>query len=294
MLINGYDTLVGKPLKIQENIGETIKMLALRQDLIPTTKPGVFTINVSNAANMPQFPLPITLTGYDKANITVYDERPFRDKNNRVLSESELNIIRLTAYTQQDAIQGDRSILLSSKFICMKAVAGGLADKLGFSKGLDLEERQTLQILLGHFVNCTFEGDTAETGYVSANAIKSVFRIDNNFSQRIIDDIGFLHDTAAVVNAIKTEPSLFKLKNLTLLEFIAVGSTLSFIGIGKRAVAVMLESPFLMIGFVYAACKHKLYSKTPIGVQLDPKYNRELVDGFIRTISYNYDLSPVN
>lgn len=294
MSINGYDTLIGKPLKIQERIEDTIKTLALRNDLVPTTKANVFSINNTNGMDIPIFPLPITLSGYDKRNITVYDERPYRDKNNKVISETELNIIRLTAYTQQDAIEGSRSILLSSKFICMKAIAGGLADKLGFNKGLDLEERQTLQIVLGHFVNCLFEGDSEETGYISANAIKTVFRVDNNFSQRIIDDIGYLANAADVVNAIKTEPSLFKLKNVTLMEFISVGQTLSFIGVGKKVVAVALEHPYLMIGFVYAACKNKLYSKTPIGLQLDPKYNRELVDEFLRTISYNYDLSPVN
>lgn len=293
MVINGYETMIGKPLKVKDNIEGVIKTLALRNDLFPTTKAGVFTINGENANNISIFPLPITLTGHDGRNITVYDERPFRNSNNKVISESELNIIRLTAYLQQDAINNNFSTLNTSKFICMKAVAGAMADTLGRRKGLNLEESQTLKIILGHYVNCLFEPDTTETGYVSANAIKTTFKIDNGFSQRIIDDIGYLPNVSAVVDAIKTEPTLFKMKNLTLMEFIAISSSLVYIGTGSKVVNVMLESPFLMVGFIYAVCTNGMYKKTPMGVQLDPKYNKEIVETFVSRINYNYDLSSV-
>lgn len=293
MVINGYDTMIGKPLKALDHIEDTIKALALRNDLFPTTKPGVYTINSENAHGVSIFPLPITMTGYDGKNLTVYDERPFRNSKNNVISETELNIMRLTAYLQQDAVMGNRSTLNSSKFICMKAVAGAMANILARRKGLNLEETDTLRIILGHYVSCLFEEDTSETGYVSANAIKSTFRIDNGFSQRIIDDIGYLPNVKAVVDAIKTEPTLFKMKNLTLMEFVAVSSSLMFIGTGSKVVNVMLESPFLMVGFIYAVCTNGMYKKTGMGQQLDPKYEGDLIKGFVSTVAYNYDLSKV-
>lgn len=293
MVINGYDTGIGKPLKIKDHVEETIKTLSLRNDLIPTNKPGVVTIDTSNAMSLPIFPLPITMTGYDGKNVTVYDERPFRNKNNVVISQTELNVIRLTAYLQQDAVQGDFSVLNSCKFICMKGVAGSLADLLGRRKGMDVEEIQTLKIILGHYVNCMFEGKSDETGYISANALKSAFNISTSYSQTIIDDIGFLGSVANVVDALKTEPTLFKLKNLTLLEFVSVSSSLVYFGVGSKVVNVMLESPFLMVGFIYAVCKNRMYAKTPIGLALDPKYNKDIIDGFVRTIGYNYVLDEV-
>lgn len=293
MVINGYDTMIGKPLKILEHIEGTIKALALRNDLLPTTKVGVYTINNENANGLPIFPLPITMTGYDGKHMTVYDERPFRNTKNNVISASELNIMRLTAYLQQDAVMGDRSTLNNSKFICMKAVAGGMANKLASRKGLNLEESNTLRIILGHYINCLFEEETSEVGYISANAIKTAFKIDTGFSQRIIDDIGFLRNIKEVVDAIKTEPTLFKLKNLTLMEFIALSSTLCFIGTGSKVVNVMLESPFLMVGFIYAVCTNGIYKKTGMGMQLDPKYEGDTIKAFVSTIAYNYDLSEV-
>lgn len=293
MVINGYDTTIGKPLKIQDHVENTIKMLSLRNDLIPTSKPGVFTIDNTNGGTLPIFPLPITMTGYDGKNVTVYDERVFRNKNNVVISQTELNVVRLTAYLQQDAIQNDFSILNRCKFICIKGVAGALADILGRRKGLDSEELSTLRIILGHFISCLFEGNNDETGYISANSLKSAFNISTVYSQTIIDDVGYLGNVKSVVDALKTEPTLFKLKNITLQEFVAVSSSLVYFGVGSKVVNVMLESPFLMVGFIYAVCTNRMYAKTPIGLQLDPKYNKTLIEGFVQTIGYNYVLDEV-
>ena len=293
MIINGYDTLIGKPLKVKDHVEEIIKTLALRRDLLPTTKAGVFTITNSNDTGLPRFPLPITFKGYDNTTQTVYDERQFRNTKDKVVNDTELNIIRLTAYMQQDYAMGQTSTLNSSKFICVKGVGGALAQLLSTRYGLDTNEALTLRIVLGHYVNCVFEPDSDEHSFVSSNAIKSAFGINRDTSQMIIDDIGYLKDVVALVNAIKEEPTLFKLKNLFLADFIAMTSRLTYIGVGGKVVSVMLESPFLMCGFIYAAVTNKAYNKTALGLQLDPKYNRDLVDDFIRNISYNYDLSPV-
>lgn len=294
MVVNGYDTVIGKPLKIQEQIENVIKMLSLRNDLVPTSKAGVFTVNALNDVNIPIFPLPISMAGYDSKNITVYDERPFRNKKNDIISKPELNIMRLTAFLQQDVVENNYSVLNASKFVCIKGVAGGFGSIIAKRKGLTGEEKDTLLIILGHYVNCLFEGNTEETGYVSANAIKTAFRIDNSYSQSIIDDIGYLPNIVKVLEAIKTEPSLFKLKNLTLMELIAMSGSLTYVGLGSKVVNVMLESPFLMVGFCYAACKSRMYQKTTLGLQLEYKYNQKLVDAFVQTISLNYDIANID
>lgn len=293
MIINGYDTLIGKPLKIKDHVEEIIKALAVRRDLLPTTKAGVFTINNNNAVGISNFPLPITFTGYDNTVNTVYDERLFRNSKDKVINETELNIIRLTAYMQQDYATGHTATLNSSKFICMKAVGGGLAQLIGGRHGLDANELLNLRIIIGHYINCLFEPKSDETGYVSANAIKTAFGISRDISQSLIDDIGYIENFSELVKVIKTEPMLFKLSNLSLADLIALSSRLTYIGIGGKVVSVMLESPFLMCGFIYATVTNKAYNKTALGLQLDPKYNRDLVDAYIRNISYNYDLSPV-
>lgn len=294
MIINGYETTVGKPLKVKDHIHEVIKMLAIRNDLLPTTKAGVFTLDKTNGLNIPIFPLPITLDGYDKKIITVYDERPFRNESNKVISKAELNVIRLSAYLQQDGATNQFSTLTSSKFICMKGVGGALAQFIITRYGLDMTEGIALRIIIGHYINCLFEGDGENTGYISANALKTAFNIGNNISQYMVDDIGYLGNMIDLLTAIKTEPTLFKIKNISLAELIGLAGRLSYVGIGGKIVSVMLESPFLMVGFCYASVVNKGFFKTPIGLQLDVKYNKDLVETFIRNISYNYDLSDVS
>lgn len=291
MVINGYDTTIGKPLKVKEHVESTIKALSIRNDLYPTTRANVFSINTQNAMEIPQFPLPITLTGYDRKNITVYDERFYRNKNNVVVNEPELQIMRLTAYLQQDAMEGDYGVINAQRFICIKGVAGAIATQF---KGLDLEESSVLRIILGHYINCLFERDTEELAFISANAIKTAFNIDIGFSQRIVDDVGYIDTPVKLLNAIKNEPSLFKLKEKSLTELIGACARITFSGLGTGVTAVMLESPLLMIGFIYATCTNRLYAKTALGLQLDPKFNKKLVDTFLNSISSNYDLSRVS
>lgn len=292
MNINIYDTLVGKPLRVVDEIADIIKMLAIRKDLLETPQNNVFVIDYKTANDIPNLPAPLTIKDHSNRFITVYDDRPFRNKAGRVLSQSELNIIRLTAYLQQEAIMGNTTVLASSKFIIVRGVVGAITELLGGTR-LDLEEKNTLKIIATHFVNCIFEGDTPETGYLSTNVIKTVWNLDAAFSSYIIDELGFLGDTGKFVDAFRNEPSLFKLKSTSLSDFVAQMGRLSMFGVGSKVMRCIPEAPCLAAGFVYATVTNSHFNKTPIGVQLNPKYHKELIDAFIKTINYNYDLSPV-
>lgn len=44
------------------------------------------------------------------------------------------------------------------------------------------------------------------------------------------------------------------------------------------------------MALVYATVTHKVYSKTILGSVLDPKYNRNLIESYVKTVEYNYPL----
>ena len=59
---------------------------------------------------------------------------------------------------------------------------------------------------------------------------------------------------------------------------------------GKHVVNASLECPCLFTALVYGTIQNGLYAKTPLGIQLDPKYNKGVIEAFVKNIDYTYDL----
>lgn len=292
MFINAYDTTAGTPLKVTDRVESTIKTLHMLRDLSPTKKDGVFV--VSHAANyeVPVFAFPITTQGFDRKLITVFDERPFRNQNNnQITNQNEMVIIRLAAFLQHDAAQGNLTPVKAGRLQCAKAMAEALSVRLGRPANLLAQESMILKMLLIYYYVGLIEQDDDELELVSMNVIRSIYGAEKGVALSAIDGVPQLKNLPELLEAIKANPALYKLKHTSLADFMAVVGSISFSAMKGNVVKAAAEAPCLFMAFVYGAAVFKAYNKTPLGVALDPKYNKNSLESFINNIHFTYDLN---
>ena len=292
MIINAYDTTPGAPFKLIDKVEGTIKTLELMNVLTPTTKPGVFVVTHAENYNLPVFAFPITMQSHSRQIITVYDERPYRNKSNVLTNAPEAMIIRLGAYLQHDCALNNFTPLKNGRVLAIRTLAGALGNLFGQRAGLDVMENLHLKILLSYYYVCTMESPNIDYHFVAANVIRNVFNADLGIVQGVIDDLGHITTLKQLIDVINTDPVLYKLKGLNLKDFLSLSARLSFSAVGKHVVNASLEAPCLFTALVYGTIQNKLYAKTPMGIQLDPKYNKGVLEAFVKNIDFTYDLKP--
>lgn len=290
MIINAYDTTVGKQYKIIDKVENTIKTLHITRNLIPSSKEGVFYVDNSLSLPVPTFAFPITMQAHNRTTITVYDERPFRNKSNQVTQLNELTILKLSAFLQQDVAEGNLTPLKSARQLATKAFSEAVGTQIIRRGGLDVNESLTLKVLLAYYFVCLEEVADDGLEFIATNIIRSIYGTEKGYLMGVIDGLPKLKDLGDLLAAIQTNPTLFKLKALDIKDLLAVISGISFSGLGGKVIAASAEAPCLFTAMVYGAIKFKAYNKTPLGMALDPKYNKNTLEAFTKHIDFTYDL----
>ena len=291
MILNAYDTTVGRPFKIADKIENTIRTLHTTRNLTPTKKQNVFLVSHDAAFSVPIFAFPITLQANNRQMITVYDERPFRNKgNNMVVHPNEITITRLAAFLQQDVVEGDLTPLKAARALSTKGFAEAVGSRLGRRAMLDMNEMLTLKVLLAYYYVGLIENISTGLDFIAMNVIRSIYGTDKGYVSGVIENVNHLKTLEDLLQAIHDNPILYKLKAVSLKDFIAVISGISFSALGGKVIAASAEAPCLFTALVFGVVNFKAYNKTQLGMSLDPKYNRDIIETFIRNINYTYDL----
>lgn len=294
MLINAYDTTVGKPFKVTDKVEAIIKALHIARTLVPTKKEGVFCIDYSAEVTADIFAFPITLRAYNNKTITIHDERPYRNKNtNQVVNSNELTILRLASFLQHDVANGDPGPLKKMRAVACKGFSESISNRISKPAGLNANEAMTLKILLGHYFVSLIEPQGNDVELVTINVMREVYGADKGYVLGIIEDIqamGHLHTVEQLLQAINKNPTLYKLKGYDLKDFISAYSGITFAALGNKMIGAACEAPCFFSALAYGAVKFGSYSRTPLAQSLDIKYNKELLKNFTLNVECTYDL----
>lgn len=290
-LINAYDTTTGKVLRAAHRVDEIIKVLHLNNGLTPTSKEGVYVITKESRVPFSAMAFPQTLQTHTRQTITVYDERPFRDNQNRPVNTNDITAMKLCAYLQQDVACMKLGPLKTARMMTAKAFADSLSIRIGSRASLDITESTTLKTLLAFYVTCLIEQQGTDLTFVGENVIRSIYGQQKDFILGVIENVPHLGNLEDLLKAIHANPILYKLKSLGLKDFIQLAGSLVFTGLGPPVVAAAAEAPCLLVAFVYTASRFKALNKTPLGMSLDPKYNKNILESFWKNIDYTYDLN---
>lgn len=291
MLINAYDTTVGSLIRSAHRVDEVIKTLHLSNSLSPTKKENVFVITNATPVTFSALAFPITLQTHTRKTITVYDERPYRDKQNRVTNPNDLTIMKLAAFLQQDIAELRLTPLKSGRMLTAKAWSESLTHRFISRAGLDITEASTLKCLLAYYVVCLSEQPNTDLVFVGENVIRSIYGMEKDFILGVIEHVPHLQNLVGLITAIHANPILYKLKGLDLKDLTSLVNSLTFSALGKTVVGAAAEAPCLLMAFVYGAARFKALAKTPLGMALDPKYNKGVLETFLKNIDYTYDLN---
>lgn len=303
MQIDAYNTTIGKPFRVINKVETTIQALHIAQSLTPSKKEGVFVITHESKIPVPQFAFPLTLQGFNKKMITVYDERPYRnERTNLVQNPNELIIMRLCAFLQQDVAEGRLTPLKQARNLTAKAFANAVGSlvinraNLGTNSSIGRnpmgsEEAMTLKILLAYFFVGLEEPLNSDLELVTINVCRTIFGADKGQVMGVIENLGRLSTLMDLHKAMLENPFLYKLKTISFKDFLHVVGGISFAALGRWVVGAAVEAPCLMTAFVYGSAVFKAYDQTPIGIALDKKYNKDDVATFTRNIDYTYDLN---
>lgn len=291
MLINAYDTTVGQPYRVTDGVENTIKTLHLSRNLTLTKKKNVFCITNESELTIPVFAFPITTQSHTREMITIYDERPFRNKSNAVVHPNEITINRLAAFLQQDVAEGYLTPLKNCRLLATKAFSESVSAKLVHRAGLDQNEALTLKVLLAYYFLGLQESSLTDLVFIGQNVIRSIYGTDKDYILGVIDGAPKMANLPDLLVSIRANPILFKLKNLTLKDTIQLVGSISFAALGPRIISAAAEAPCLFTALVYGAATFKAYSKTQLATTLDPKYNKGTLESFTKNIEYTYDLN---
>lgn len=291
MLINGYDSTVGSPFRFTDGVANTIKTLHMTRNLTPTKKEGVFCLTNATDIGVDIFSFPITLESHTRQMITVFDERPYRNKNNQILHPNEIAIIRLAAFLQQDVVMKNMTPLKNGRLLSTKAFSESISTKLINSKGLDPNEALTLKVLLAYYYVCLQESPSDELDFIVLNIVSTLFGTRRDYVLGVIEELPRITTLPDLLEQIKANPILFKLKTLSLKELITIVGSISFAAMGPKIISVAAEAPCLFMALVYGAATFKALSRTQLGITLDPKYNKGTLEAFTKNIEFTYDLN---
>lgn len=291
MLINAYDTTVGQPFRVKDDVAGIIKTLHMSRNLTQTKKEGVFCITQETELKIPIFAFPITMQSHTREMITVYDERSFRNKSNQVTHPNEITISRLAAYLQQDVAKGVMTPLKNGRLLATKGFSESVSTLLVRNGGLDKNEALTLKVLLAYYFLSLQESNVDDVVFIGLNVIRSLYGTEKDYILGVVDELPQMANLMDLLKAIHSNPILFKLKYLTLKELIANVGSISFAALGPKIVSAASEAPCLFTALVYGVVKFSVYNRTALGISLDPKYTKETVNAFRNNIEYTYDLN---
>lgn len=289
MILNGYDTTVGSKFKIKDKVAETIKLLQSTQRLDQIDNRGVFGVDYKNDFGLPKFVFPISVFNYKREPVTVLDQRTYFNQAGKNINVPEYNVMLLSAILQQDLQRGNTSLVKTVRPYTLKAFANAFGNALARTVTLDIVQKITLRIILAHYFVCLFEDPSVDYTFISQNAISRSLRIPQTQVLDVIQELGYLGTLEDLLNAIKTNPSLFSLSRLDLGGLIASGSSIFFTTSGFRMLmGGALEMPTLFTAICYGAATEKIYQNTAVGQELNVK-NDSSVSNFIQTVGFYYN-----
>lgn len=292
MILNAYDSIVGRPIALNEQLKGTIKTLALMDDLMRSPKEGVFFIDYENAGKLPLLMFPLSVQSHDRSLITVLDRRPFTNRKNQVINHADYSRALVTAYVQQDLQMNKFNVIQASRNICVRGYARSLGNRIAAPGrfGLGVEEKTELLIFLAAFYVYLSERQTDDYEFVALNSIRTALGVDRSISLPLIQEMGYINSLDKFVAFIANRDAFFKLKGLTVKDFLGLGSTIWFSQISRHIMGAALEHVPSFIGVVYSTVTNKMYQRTTLGEQLDPKYNEDMITAFVRLINTSYPL----
>ncbi|QGZ14547.1 hypothetical protein [Photobacterium phage PDCC-1] len=290
MFSNAYDTYVGKPLAHLDHVPSTLKRLALMKDLVDMGD-GVHTINHNNGQGIPFLNFPLSMVGLNRKPITVMDDRPYTNKNGLVTNNSERTALLVTAFVQQDVIEGNLSTIRSTSSVVGRAVSRAWGSQIVRTAGLEEEKALSIYVILMHYYNCLINKDEGDLIFVTQNMCQQAMGIPRNRSLEVLEQIGYINTLPQLHETLVNYPGMYKLKNLKLKDLVALGQRIWYSATGKQIVGAGLEHPPLLIGMCAATVANKnAYGKTPLGMQLDPKYNEKGNRSLMMTITNSYPI----
>lgn len=288
MNLNAYDTTVGKPFKIMDNVAMTIKTLALLGGLTPSQNTGVFLIDYGNGADLPVFMFPLSIFTHDRKPITVVDIRPYTNKSGSIINHADYTLMTLCAYYQQGLHTNDYSKVKSGRIIAARGFARSLANRLGHQAGLDDKERLKLTAILGIFFVCLMENKSQSWEFVAGNVLKQALELDARDINSVAESVGFISNMEELLEAIKKQPDLYKLKMISLKELVTVMGTISFASMGKQIIGAAVEHVPLFTALCYVTLTNTNYNKTSLASEIEVKRNEKLALAFIQGVNANY------
>jgi hypothetical protein len=289
MIVNGYDTTVGSKFRIKDKVAETIKLLQSTQRLDQIDNRGVFGVDHKNDFGLPKFVFPISVYNYKREPVTVLDQRTYFNSAGKNINVPEYNVMLLASILQQDLQRGNTSLIKTVRPHTLKAFANAFGNALARTVTLDIIQKMTLRIILGHYYVCQFEDPNVDYTFISQNAINRALRIPQTQVLDVIQELGYLGNLEDLLNAIKTNPALFSLSRLDLGGLIAAGSSIFFTTSGFRMLmGGALEMPSLFTAICYGAATEKIYQNTGVGQELNVK-NDSSVSNFIQTVGFYYN-----
>lgn len=291
MYLNAYDTYVGNPLSHMDRVPSTLKSLAIMKDLLDVGD-GVFQITHENGAGIPFLNFPLSMFGLDRKPMTVMDNRPYTNKSGAITNAAERIALLVTSFVQQDVLSGNLSVIRNTSGVVARALARAWGSQIIRQSGLEEDKALTVYIILIHYYNCLVNQENeTDLVFISQNLCQSAMGIDRNRSLEVLEQIGYINTLPLLRDALVTYPGMFKLKNLQVKDLIALGQRIWFSATGKQIVGAGLEHPPLLIGMCAATISHKnAYGKTPLGMQLDPKYNERGNRSLIMALTNSYPI----
>lgn len=288
MILNGYDTTVGSRFKIKDKVTETIKALQSTDQLSIVDNRGVYAIDHKNDFNLPPFVFPISVANYMRENVTIIDQRTYFNKEGRNINLPEYNVMLLAAILQQDLSKNNTNLMKSVRPFTIKAFANSVGNALSRLTNLDVLQKITLRIILGHYFVCLSESKQIDWAFVSQNAVSRSLRVAQTDVAEVIAEVGYLENLTDLLNAIKKHPSLFALSKLDLGGLVASGSSVFFATSGFRMLmGAALEMPTIFTAICWGAATQRIYQNTAVGQELDVKRDKT-VENFIRTVEYYF------
>lgn len=284
MILNGYDTFVGKKISITDGVASTLKALSTANRLKPFGTNGVKLVDQETGGGIKTFIFPISLVDYRGNKITVMDTRVYTNASGKVVNPSEHEMMLTAAILQQLSFKGSNFILNSAKPYTIKAFANSVSNLLSRG-GINLSQKLDLRVILAHYYNCLLTSESDDYKFVSQNAINQALRISPASSAPIIQEVGYINNFKLLVEAITTYPTLSSLSKLDFGGFIGVINRTWMVLSGFKEIAgASIEMPHLYTAICYASATHNIYKKTGIGQEVDPRENQG-AESFVKTIN---------
>lgn len=287
MIINAYETTIGKTYSVTEKTVSIVSSLSLMDRLNPTKIPNVYYID-HTTVNVSPFSYPLTFKDHTGQYITVYDKRPFINKSNKVINQAEANMFKLCAALQQAVVNKETAVLKTSRYLTIKGFVGALSSLLVRRGGLTLEEKLSLDVILAHYWICISEQPTVDRKFITNNVCKEVLHIQT--AKEKLLEVEDMTNIKSLLEQIHQHPALWKLKVMDFKDFLTILSKLSLSSVGKQVITAAVEAPCLMTALIHTTVNNNLYFKTPIGLFIENKNNKNKIEELNKTIGYAFDL----